>query len=288
MVLRKSILIIPLLIISLSCIAHSQPIYKWVDEQGNIHFTTKYENVPPKYRNQVGKPEGVEEVDPIKEMPLKPEKPAEVEKAREIQPKEEIISPPDISPRGVVDNPNYVTFKGGIYSPESDDLEDFDTGFNVEIAFGHYFHRNLALELGVGYFETEATFSGFDPILFGSWREEDEITAIPLTLTAKGVLPLRNVDIFAAAGIGLYFVHGEADISTSAFGSFSFDDDDTVFGFHLGLGGNFNITENIFLGIEGKYLWAEAEFEESVFGVPIELDADLEGFTVTGNIGFRF
>ncbi len=287
MVPRKSILIIPLLIISLSCIAHSQTIYRWVDEQGNIHFTTKYENIPRKYRNQVEKPEEAEEAEPIKDIPVKPEKPIEAEPTREIQPKEKIISPPDISLRGVVDNPNYVTFKGGIYSPESDDLEDFDTGFNVEIALGHYFHRNFALELGVGYFETEASFSGFDPIL-GVWSEKDEITAIPLTLTAKGVYPTQYVDLFGGVGIGLYFVHGEADLSSSAFGSLSFDDDDTVFGFHLGAGANFNITENIFFGIEGKYLWAEAEFEESFLGVPFELDADLEGFTVTGNIGFRF
>ena len=286
MILKKAIFIIPLLIISLSCIAYSQTIYRWVDEQGNIHFTTKYENVPPRYRDQVEKPEGVEEVEPIKEIPPKPEKPAEVEKAREVQEKKECVILPVISLRDL-ENPNYVTLKGGIYSPESDDLEDFDTGFNVEIAFGHYFHKNFALELGIAYFETEASFSGFNPIL-GNWSEKDEITAIPVTLTAKGIYPTEHVELFAGAGIGAYFVNGESDISTSAFGSFSFDDNDTVFGFHLSLGGNFNITENIFLGIEGKYLWAEAEFEESVFGVPIELDADLEGFIVTGNIGFRF
>jgi len=188
---------------------------------------------------------------------------------------------------GAVENPNYFTLKAGIYSPQSDDLEDFDTGFNGEISYGRYFHPNFALELGIGYFETEGTSSGFYPIL-GGWREKDEITAIPLTLTAKGIYPTQYVDLFGGVGIGLYFASGEADLSTTALGPLSFDDDDTVFGFHLGLGANFNITERLFVGVEGKYLWAEAEFEDTVFGIPVELDADLEGFTVTGNVGFRF
>jgi len=176
---------------------------------------------------------------------------------------------------GAVENPNYFTLKAGIYSPESDDLEDFDTGFNGEFSFGRYFYTNFALELGIGYFNTEATFSGLDPIL-GSWREKDEVTVIPLTLTAKGIYPTQYVDLFGGVGIGLYFAHGEGDLSTSAFGPFSFDDDDTVFGFHLGLGANFSITESVFFGIEGKYLWAGAEFEDTILGIPVELDADLD------------
>jgi hypothetical protein len=53
---------------------------------------------------------------------------------------------------------NYFTIKGGIYSPESDDLEGFDTGSALEIAFGHYFNRNFTLELGLGHLKTDAIF----------------------------------------------------------------------------------------------------------------------------------
>ena len=53
MILKKSFFIIPLIIISLSYVAHSQTIYKWVDDQGYIHFTTNYDSIPPGYRNQV-------------------------------------------------------------------------------------------------------------------------------------------------------------------------------------------------------------------------------------------
>ena len=187
---------------------------------------------------------------------------------------------------GAVENPNYFTLKAGIYSPESDDLEDFDTGFNGEFSFGRYLHRNFALELGVGYLATEASFTGFDPI-FGFVGEEDQIRAIPVTLTAKGIYPIKTVELFAMAGVGLYFAHGESDLTIGPFG-FSFDDDDIAFGFHVGGGFNFNVTKNLFFGIEGKYLWAEAEFEDSFLGIPVELEAYLDGYTVTANIGLRF
>jgi opacity protein-like surface antigen len=178
---------------------------------------------------------------------------------------------------------NYFAVKAGIYSPESDDLEDFDTGFNGELAIGRYFHPDLALELGVGYFETEATFQGSLPIV-GDYREEVEISVIPVTLSAKGIYPINSVELFGEIGIGVYFSNGESNITFTGLGNIYIDDDDTPFGFQLGLGGNFNITQNVFLGLEGEYLWAGAEFE----GYGIKLDADLDGFIVTGNLGFRF
>ena len=63
---RKSLFIISLFIVLLAHGAYSQPIYKWVDDQGNIHFTTKYEGIPPEYRSKFPKPERVEEVDSAK------------------------------------------------------------------------------------------------------------------------------------------------------------------------------------------------------------------------------
>ena len=35
--------------------------------------------------------------------------------------------------------------------------------------------------------------------------EEDTVAVIPLTVTAKGVLPLDRLELFAGAGLGLYF-----------------------------------------------------------------------------------
>jgi len=168
---------------------------------------------------------------------------------------------------------------------ESDDLEEFDREFSGEIAIGHYCNPNFALEVGVGYFETDAIFQGVDPRL-GSYREQDEITVTPVTLTGKAVHPMDEVELFGEVGVGFYFVSGEADASWTGLGggSIHLDDDDTVFGFHLGVGANFNIAENLFLGLQGKYFWAEAEF--AAYGFTLE--ADLDGFIVTATLGFRY
>jgi opacity protein-like surface antigen len=66
----------------------------------------------------------------------------------------------------------------------------------------------------------------------------------------------------------------------TGFGSFSGSDDDTTFGFNVGLGGNVNISNNVFFGAEGKYIWVEPSFH----GVDIRFD----GYTTTFNVGYRF
>jgi len=53
-----------------------------------------------------------------------------------------------------------------------------------------------------------------------------------------------------------------------------------VVGLHAGAGVNFNITQIVFLGVEGRYLWAKPSFSGD--------DIKLDGFTVTGDLGFRF
>jgi len=173
------------------------------------------------------------------------------------------------------DKTNYFTIKGGIYSPESDDLEDFDEGFAGEVALGHYFNPNFALELGLGYLETDGR------IRDSGLRADGDIEIYPLTLTAKGILPLgENAELYGLAGGGVYFTESELDIS----GGPSLDDSDDPLGVHVGLGGNFNITENMSIGIEGKYFWAEAETKDA----GMNLDYDLDGFIVTAALTFYF
>ncbi|HRR42672.1 MAG TPA: hypothetical protein P5244_15680, partial [Syntrophales bacterium] len=60
--------------------------------------------------------------------------------------------------------------------------------------------------------------------------------------------------------------------------------DDVAFGGFLGVGGNFNITNQFFIGVEAKYLWAQASWELD----GDKEDVDLDGWTFTGNLGFRF
>ena len=182
---------------------------------------------------------------------------------------------------------NYAALKLGIYSPQSDDLEDFDQGFNGEIGFGHYLTKNFAAELGLGYFQTDATFTKTD-VTLGSFVAKNEITVIPVTLTGKGIYPVGKLELFLAAGVGIYYAESEFDLSSNALGNTSQIEYDTVFGYHIGVGANFKITPKTDLGVELKYLSAEADFTTAIQGVPLGLGDDLEGFTATITLTNRF
>ena len=201
----------------------------------------------------------------------------------------------------------YVAVKAGVYEPTGDlDDADFDSGFNGEVAIGVY-STNLALEAGVGYFESEASYSFFasDPDL-GSINvdEDDEVEVVPVTVTLKAVIPADIFELYLGGGAGWYFANfdGKAiasgvSLGTPITGRASFDDDDAVFGGHAVVGGIVDIGEAFFFGVEGKYIWTEeAKAEGNVrvnadgmsVRVPIVLRGDLDGYTVTGVVGVRF
>jgi|WetSurMetagenome_2_1015567.scaffolds.fasta_scaffold471431_1 opacity protein-like surface antigen len=191
---------------------------------------------------------------------------------------------------------NYITLKPGIYSPQSNSLKQFGTGFNGEIALGHQFNPNFAMEMGVGYFNTENTFRGSDRILGIQYpfRENDYFDVVPITLSAKLIRPAGKWEFFAMEGIGAYIVSEETKISGTInnwSGRASFKDTHAVLGFHLGLGFNYNITTKLFIGAEGKYLWArQARFRDNTPGVPVSMDAKrkMDGVLATAVMGFRF
>jgi hypothetical protein len=56
-----------------------------------------------------------------------------------------------------------VAVKPGIYIPQSD-LKDFDTGLNGEVAVAYRFHKNLAVEGGIGFFYTEDEFTQYGTV----------------------------------------------------------------------------------------------------------------------------
>ncbi|MGE5843442.1 MAG: outer membrane beta-barrel protein [Syntrophaceae bacterium] len=168
---------------------------------------------------------------------------------------------------------SYMVLKGGLYSPSQDfDIGaahfELDDGFVAELAFGHYFAPFFATEFGVGYFESKAS-PAVPP-------GEVKFKVVPVTLTGKVLLPLGPIEPYGEFGIGGYIT--EADVS-GTIGNFT-GSTKGVFGLHAGGGLNFNITPNVFLGAEGRYLWAKPSFGGQ--------DIKLDGFTVTGNLGFRF
>jgi outer membrane protein W len=172
----------------------------------------------------------------------------------------------------LADTQNYFDLKLGAYLPQANDVKDFDSSFYGELGFGYYFTRNFAVEIGVGYTKPGASVSAN-----GSSASVD-ITVIPATLGLRGSIPVGAFEPFATAGVGVYFTRAEASLSSPAGGSGSKNDD--VVGYYLGLGSNFNVSPNVFLGVEGKYFWAKPSFE----GVDIKID----GINLTANIGYRF
>ncbi|HSM00308.1 MAG TPA: outer membrane beta-barrel protein [Candidatus Limnocylindria bacterium] len=174
----------------------------------------------------------------------------------------------------LAENPsNYMVLKGGLYSPSDDfDIEgnhfNHDDGFVAEIAVGHYIVPIFAAELGVGYFESKAS-PAVPP-------GETKFKVVPVTLTGKVLFPFGPIEPYGEFGIGVYITKAEVSGTIGDFSSST----KGAFGLHAGGGVNFNVTETVFLGVEGRYLWAKPSFGGQ--------DIKLNGFTVTGNLGLRF
>lgn len=192
------------------------------------------------------------------------------------------------SPGISIANDNYLTLKVGVYSPTGDLKDaDFNNAFNGEVAIGHNFTRNFGVEFGIGHFETKATYSGYNYYL-GNYSETDKVSVTPITLTARGIIPIEKVSLYAGAGIGLYFASGKADL-TSRVINVSLSDNTNVLGFHVLAGLEYNFTPKVFAGIEAKHVWTEkASFSGTVYGIPIKVETNLNGFNMAAKIGFRF
>ena len=182
------------------------------------------------------------------------------------------------APVSAAENPsNYVAVKGGIYAPSKDfNIStvniDAKSGISGEIAIGHYFLPVFAMELGVGYFESKGS-----PAAQGG---ETNLKVLPLLVTAKGLLPLGDIEPYGELGIGAYF----AKIDGSGTLAYIGNSTKGIFGLHVGAGVNFNLTENVFLGVGGRYLFSR----QLSFGNKDINEVKLDGFTLTADLGFRF
>lgn len=173
---------------------------------------------------------------------------------------------------------DYVALKAGVYSPsESHNLDNFNagnrthwdskTGFAGEVAFGHYMIPMLALEFGAGYFESKGSPAAQNGDL--------KLKVVPLVATAKVLIPLGMLEPYGLAGIGAYITDLEVHDNTNTLKGST----EVTYGLHVGGGLNINFQKNMFVGVEGKYLWAEPSFG----GEHLKLD----GFVTTVVIGFR-
>lgn len=174
---------------------------------------------------------------------------------------------------------DYVALKVGVYSPTaSHDIDTFNagnrthldsrTGFAGEVAFGHYILPMVALELGAGYFESKGSPA--------APPGELKLKVVPLVATGKVLLPLGPLEPYGLFGIGAYVTSLDVSNNTSSMQSST----EVTYGLHAGVGLNINLQENLFFGVEGKYLWAEPSFG----GQHLKLD----GFIANAVVGFRY
>jgi outer membrane protein W len=188
---------------------------------------------------------------------------------------------------------NYLTLKGGIYSPSStfnlDNVaiettfdSNTETGVAGEIAIGHYILPTLALEFGIGYFNGKGTLK---PRTSATLQQAD-FDVIPVLLTAKAFIPAGAIFPYGEIGVGAYFTKFDVTDNANTF------EGDMTLGMHAGAGINVNISQKAFLGVEGRYVWANPSFGDQQIRLNDTEYAlngfELNGFTTMLALGFCF
>ena len=141
----------------------------------------------------------------------------------------------------------------GLFEPndDSDGLENYDTGGAFDIGIGSRVSANLAVDGTFGLHSAE--------------RGSDDVMVAPLTFGLRLILPAPVVEPYVGGGLGLYF----ASLDEPSTG---INDDDTTIGGYVSLGVDAWLNPRMALNFEGKYHFAEPEFD----GV----DVDVSGWTI--------
>lgn len=189
---------------------------------------------------------------------------------------------------------SYLLLKGGVYSPSATfnfgnvDLDttfegDTGTGVTGELAIGHYVLPTLALEFGVGYFNGKGSFEAGSLI---ATKRKADFDVIPVLLSAKAFIPAGPINPYGELGVGAYFTKFDVTDNLNTFSG------TTTLGLHAGGGFNVTISQNTFLGVEGRYVWANPSFGDKKIKLNDTEYAlngfELNGFTTTLGLGFSF
>lgn len=150
---------------------------------------------------------------------------------------------------------NYLTAKGGVFYPKESDL---DSGYILNLAYGRYFTRFLAVELEGGY------------LVPGTDESSVDLYAVPLMLNARLNLPLWILEAYGGLGGGGTYYN---------FDSPSSDSDGWLLTGSAFLGANLVLFDRLTGGLEAKYYVTE-EVRNS--------NDSLGGLAVTLTLGLRF
>ena len=165
---------------------------------------------------------------------------------------------------------------GGSANQESS-IEDFSTegdDISIGIRGAYRFHKNIAVELAYqDYGETDETVEDQGVTV------NDKVSSSAFNLGVKGILPFDNgLSLHARAGLAIWDV--EIKETYPDFPDTIFKADDNGNDLYLGLGLQYDITEQFVIGAEYTY----TEMDVSLYGVP--LDHEVANLAVS--LGYRF
>jgi hypothetical protein len=144
------------------------------------------------------------------------------------------------------------------------------------------------VEGSIGYFKTDGSESEFIPGP-GTVTVATDVSVIPIFVAIKGLLPIQIGELYIGGGLGIGFADVKIDVTSTALGTASASSTESVFGFELFAGANFDITDSWFLGVEAKYIITDdATVSGVLFGIPLEDSGDATGVILSGVVGFRF
>lgn len=188
---------------------------------------------------------------------------------------------------------SYVSVKGGLFLPNSDmpGLKNFKKGYNFELAVGAKIHPNIAIEAAAGYYQTEIkdnfVDTYYDYYNDAYYTTTPTVSAIPVTLTIKGIIPLGKVDLFAGAGAGYYYTMLEnkvKDLDGAVLGNLDETYNASAFGYHFVGGVDFNITDSVAIGAEIKQVYVKPESDISGYKQKVNMG----GTIANAGVKFKF
>ena len=154
---------------------------------------------------------------------------------------------------------NYVGVKLGAIIPEHSDLDGFDTGLAFEFVLGHQFSENLAIEGSVGRFSLSGSSSYYDSSIGQQANVSEEITAVPISVSLKPILPSGGMQLYGLIGISLYSVSATATLSSPGYQDINLSDKDSSVGIHVGAGISAVVSPQVQLAAEAKYIIGSAK-----------------------------
>ncbi|HPE45359.1 MAG TPA: porin family protein [Deltaproteobacteria bacterium] len=178
---------------------------------------------------------------------------------------------------------SYVTLKLGVFMPD-DDTDFLDTGISIGGALGHNLNRNFALEVGLDYTvaDLDETYDYYDEAV--DEYDESYVSTLGIPVTARFIVPLSDrTELFAGAGVGVYFT--EVEIEGRYYDGYPYSDNDrdTRLGFHALVGADVELMNNAAVTMELKYTELDRDSDDDSGG-----DFEFGGTTASLGIKLRF